>query len=61
MALTEPAGNIFFGLLHDRVSKNLPGGAEFNDFPFKEEGGVVRDPGRLLHVVSNDGDGVGAF
>ena len=57
----ESAGDVIFGLLIGGGGKDLLSGAELNDMPLEKEGGEIGNPGRLLHVVRDDDDGVGAF
>src|SRR5438270_6712790 len=54
---TKPASNVIFGFLFAGVLKNLASIVELNQLAHQEEAGLVRQSGRLLHVVSDDHDG----
>src|SRR5216684_442221 len=54
----EPAGNVVLGTPIARRREDLAGLVEFDQLAEIHEGGLVRDPRGLLHVVGDDGDGV---
>src|SRR6266568_716393 len=56
--LSESPRNVILGLFLLRGGEDLLGHPAFNHFPQVEKGGDVGDPGRLLHVVGDDDDGV---
>src|SRR3990167_11362723 len=45
------AGDVVLGLLHLRVGEQRIGISELDQFAHVHEGGVIRHPRRLLHVV----------
>src|SRR3989442_8302006 len=57
-SLTEPAGDVIFGLLVPRIGEQLPRHAEFHQLAQEHEARVVAHAGRLLHVVRDDHDGI---
>src|SRR6202790_2131668 len=54
----EPAGDVVLGTSIARRGENLAGLVEFDQLPEIHEGGLVRNPRGLLHVVGDDGDSV---
>src|SRR5262249_58423125 len=60
-SLAEAAGNIVLRALLLGIGENLGRFVELDKFTELHEGGEVRGPRCLLHVVGNDGDGVVAF
>src|SRR6266849_11112667 len=54
----EPAGDVVLGTSIARRRENLAGLVEFDQLTQIHEGGLVRDPRGLLHVMCDDGDGV---
>ena len=59
--LSESPGYIIFRLFLIRRREYLPGFSMFNQFAKIKEGSIIANPGRLLHVVGHDGDGVVTF
>src|SRR3954469_21884563 len=57
-ASAEPAGDVILRAPVARRGKNPVGVVELDQFAEIHEGGLVRDPCRLLHIVRDDGDGV---
>src|SRR6202140_1384377 len=55
----EPAGDVVLGTSIARRGENLAGFIEFEQLPAVHEGGLVRNPPGLLHVVGDEGDSVG--
>src|SRR3990167_3003051 len=58
---TIAPGDVVFRLLHRRVGEQGVGVTELDQLAHVHEGGVIRDPRRLLHVVGDDDDGVLGF
>src|SRR5712672_3732778 len=54
----EPAGDVVLGASIARRGEYLVGFVEFDQLAKIHEGGLVRDPRRLLHIMGDDGDGV---
>lgn len=54
---TKPARDVILGLLVLRFDKDGVGDIEFDQFAHIHIGGIVGDPGGLLHVVGDDQDG----
>src|SRR5512137_1330981 len=54
----EPPGDVVLGQLVRRVGEDLFRPVELDKLSKHHEGGVVGDPGRLLHVVGDDHDRV---
>src|SRR3954452_17646603 len=52
----EPAGDVVLGHLLARLGEHLVGPAELDQVAEMKEGGLLRDPRRLLHVVGHDHD-----
>src|ERR1051326_2306729 len=57
MILSEPAGDIVFGLFLRRAGEDSAGGVKFDQFAQVKKGGEIGDAGGLLHVVGDDDDG----
>src|SRR6266446_9419562 len=57
-SLTEPAGDVVFGLLVPWIGEQLPRHAEFHQLAQEHKARVVAHAGRLLHVVRDDHDGI---
>src|SRR5215470_18502041 len=58
LASAEAAGDVVLGPPVRGRGEHLARGVELDHLAEIHEGGVVRDPRRLLHVVGDDGDGV---
>src|ERR1700716_1677864 len=58
LSSAEPAGDVVLGTSIARRREDLAGLVEFDQLTEIHEGGLVRDPRGLLHVVGDDGDGV---
>src|SRR3984893_16338907 len=56
--LAEPARDVVLGTSIARRGEDLVGLVEFDQLAEVHEGGFVRDPRGLLHIVGDDGDGV---
>src|SRR5215510_8990077 len=56
--LTEAARDVVLGLLLARIGEEIPRYPELNQLAEEHEPRVVAHPGRLLHVVGNNHDGV---
>src|SRR3990172_2908282 len=57
-SLPEPPGDVRLGLGLLRLGEERLGEADLHQLPEQHEAGVVRHPGRLLHVVRDDDDGI---
>src|SRR5712691_1548841 len=60
-ALPESAGDVILGPLVPRVGEHIPRDAELRQLAQEQEARVVRHAGSLLHVVSDDDDGIGGL
>src|SRR5438270_1738056 len=58
---TEAAGDVFLGLALGRVGEDFGGGVDFDEAAEIKEGGTIGAAAGLLHVVSDDDDGVLLF
>src|SRR6195952_1734166 len=58
LSSAEPAGDVVLGTSIARRREDLAGLVEFDQLTEIHEGGLVRDPRGLLHVVGDDGDRV---
>src|SRR5215469_10883024 len=59
--LSEPAGDVIFGLLIRGLGEDLFRLVEFDQLAQQEEAGEFRDACRLLHIVRHDYDGIPLF
>src|SRR5205823_1499385 len=59
--LTKPPGDVILGDLLPRVREDLVGPVVLDQPAQHEKGGVLGDPGGLLHVVRDDRDRVATF
>src|SRR5688572_8782186 len=51
---SEASGDIVFSLFLGRVGEDLSRQVIFNEFAQIEEGGEIRNAGRLLHIMGDD-------
>ncbi len=59
--LAETAGYVVFGVGVSWGGKNFGCAVKLNQFSQEHEPGEVGHPGRLVHVVGDDDDGVFTF
>src|SRR5579875_769261 len=57
LSSAEAAGDVILGPLDPRIGEDVGGVAELDEVAQMEEGGLLRDARRLLHVVGDDDDG----
>ena len=57
-ALAKLPGDVIFGLFLFGAGEQVQRGARFNDFAFVKESGAIAAARCLLHVVSDNHDGV---
>src|SRR5665213_2939230 len=58
LSSAEPAGDVVLGTSIARRGEYLVGVVEFDQLAQIHEGGFVRNPRGLLHIMGDDGDGV---
>src|SRR5262245_13164554 len=58
LPLPESPGDVVLGTLVPGIGEERPGGSELDQLAQEEKARVIAHPGRLLHVVGDDHDGV---
>ena len=52
--LSKPPREVIFRNVIRRIREEIRGFGKFNDLPMHQKRGLVRDPGRLRHIVRHD-------